>query len=56
MSPYSTDTRGLTLDGVALADIAASVATPCYVYSAADIRDAYMRLDAAFGDYPHAIH
>ena len=33
-----------------------AVGTPCYVYGAAAIRDAYTRLDAAFGDYPHAIH
>jgi diaminopimelate decarboxylase len=26
------------------------------MYSAAAIRDAYTRLDAAFGDYPHTIH
>src|SRR5688572_5545528 len=55
-STYSSTARGLTLDGVALADIAARVGTPCYVYGAAEIRDAYTRLDSAFGDYPHAIH
>ena len=36
--------------------IAASIGTPCYVYSAAVIRDAYVRLDSALGEYPHAIH
>ena len=36
--------------------IAASIGTPCYVYSASAIRDAYARLDAGLGDYPHAIH
>ena len=30
--------------------------TPCYVYSAAAIRDAYSRLDSSFGDCPHAVH
>lgn len=44
------------LDGVPLDDVAAAVGTPCYVYSAPAIRDAYTRLDAAFGEYPHAIH
>jgi diaminopimelate decarboxylase len=39
-----------------LDEIAARVGTPCYVYSADAIRDAYRRLDAAFGDVPHAIH
>jgi diaminopimelate decarboxylase len=37
-------------------DIAAALGTPCYVYSAAAIRDAYTRLNASFGSYPHAIH
>lgn len=39
-----------------LADVAASAGTPCYVYDAAAIRDAYTTLDAAFDGYPHAIH
>ena len=39
-----------------MADMANSAGTPCYVYSAAAIRDAYTRLDGAFGDYPRAIH
>lgn len=39
-----------------LSDIAVRVGTPCYVYDAATIRDAYHRLDRAFGEYPHAIH
>lgn len=39
-----------------LADVAASAGTPCYVYAAAAIRDAYTTLDAAFDGYPHAIH
>ena len=45
-----------SIDLVPIEAIAASVGTPCYVYSAAAIRDAYTQLDAAFGDYPHAIH
>ena len=53
---FSTAARGLAVDGVPLSDIAAGVGTPCYVYSAAAMRDAYTRLDSAFGDYPHAIH
>ena len=44
------------LDGVSLAAIAAQAGTPCYVYSAASIRDAYRTLDVSFGDYPHQIH
>jgi diaminopimelate decarboxylase len=46
----------LRIDGVAVEDIAASLGTPCYVYSAAEIRDAYTRLDSALGEYPHAVH
>jgi diaminopimelate decarboxylase len=45
-----------TIDGVAMDAVAAAVGTPCYVYRAAAIREAYARLDAAFGNYPHAIH
>jgi diaminopimelate decarboxylase len=47
---------GATTDGVPLAEIAERVGTPCYVYVAAAIRAAYLRLDTAFGDYPHAVH
>jgi diaminopimelate decarboxylase len=39
-----------------LSEIAVRVGTPCYVYSAPSIRDAYRRLDSAFGGYPHAVH
>jgi diaminopimelate decarboxylase len=53
---YKPSAGASTLDGVSLADIAASVATPYYVYSAAAIRAAFARLEDAFGDYPHAIH
>lgn len=45
-----------SIDGVPVEAIAASIGTPCYVYSAAAIRDAYTRLDASLGEYPHAIH
>jgi diaminopimelate decarboxylase len=45
-----------TIDGAPVDAIAASVGTPCYVYSAASICDAYRRLDASFGGYAHAIH
>ncbi len=48
--------RGMTIDQVPLADVAAALGTPSYVYSAAAIRAAYRRLDEAFGGRPHAIH
>lgn len=44
------------IDGVPLAAIAAQAGTPCYVYSAASIRDAYRGLDEGFGGSPHQIH
>ena len=46
----------LVCDGVPLTAIAAAVGTPVYVYSAAVLRDRYRAIDAAFGDYPHAVH
>lgn len=55
-STFSQAADGLALDGVSLADVAAAVGTPCYVYSAGAIRGAYTHLDAALDDYPHAIH
>jgi diaminopimelate decarboxylase len=55
-STFVTTAEGLTLEGVPFADIVRRVGTPCYVYSASAIRDAYTRLDSSFGDYPHAIH
>ena len=46
----------LLCDGVPLADIAAAVGTPLYVYSAAALRERYRALDEAFHGYPHALH
>ncbi len=48
--------QGLTLEAVPIADVARALGTPCYIYSAAAIRDAYRALDEAFGARPHAIH
>jgi diaminopimelate decarboxylase len=45
----------LFCEGVALADIAREARTPCYVYSATSIRDAYRTYDSAFGAVPHRI-
>jgi diaminopimelate decarboxylase len=47
---------GFRIEAVTAAQVAAALGTPCYVYSAGAIRDAYRRLDAAFGRRPHAIH
>ena len=38
-----------------MADIAARVGTPCYVYSRARLEQNWHAFDAAFGDYPHRI-
>jgi diaminopimelate decarboxylase len=47
---------GFRVESVAVAAVAAALGTPSYVYSAGAIRDAYLRLDRAFGARPHAIH
>ncbi len=46
----------LACDGVALAQIAADTGTPVFVYSAAAMREAFVRLDDAFAACPHTIH
>ncbi len=47
---------GLTCDGIPLAEIASRAGTPTFVYSAASIRAAWQRFDAAFAGVPHALH
>lgn len=56
MIGFSRTSDELTCDDVSLSAIAAAEGTPVYVYSAALLRHRYRELDAAFGDYPHAIH
>jgi len=46
----------LACDGVPLAEIAAHVGTPVYVYSAPLVGERYSAIDRAFHGYPHAIH
>jgi diaminopimelate decarboxylase len=46
----------LVCDDVPLAEIASAAGTPLYVYSAATLRERYTAIDAAFGEYPHALH
>jgi diaminopimelate decarboxylase len=48
--------RGLTVDGVSLADVATRFGTPLYVYSARSLLDRYRELDRAFAGMPHHIH
>ena len=47
--------RALFCDDVSLADIAAKAGTPCYVYSARSILNAYRAYDEAFGAQPHTV-
>ena len=56
MIGFSRSPEELLCDGVPLSAIAAAEGTPFYVYSAETLRQRYRDLDAAFGDYPHAIH
>jgi diaminopimelate decarboxylase len=42
-------------EGVSLEAIARAAGTPCYVYSARSILDAYRDYDAAFGSLPHMV-
>lgn len=53
---FQQPARGLTVEAVPVADVARALGTPCYIYSAGAIRDAWRALDHAFGGRPHAIH
>lgn len=55
MKPLQYENRTLLCDGVALADVAASVGTPCYVYSANTILENYRAYADAFGDTSHTV-
>ncbi|MDZ7266443.1 MAG: diaminopimelate decarboxylase [candidate division KSB1 bacterium] len=45
----------LCCEEVVLAEVAASVATPFYLYSRRTYRENFAGIDAAFGDHPHRI-
>jgi diaminopimelate decarboxylase len=55
MRPAEYQDRTLTVDGIALADIAAESGTPCYVYSAATILANYQAYEQALQGSPHTI-
>src|SRR3984957_18944832 len=55
MNPWSYQERALHCEGVALADIAASVGTPTYVYSGSAILDNFRAYDGGFGNLPHTV-
>jgi len=55
MQPVEYVDRTLTCDGIALADVAANMGTPCYVYSAATILANYRAYEGALQGFPHTI-
>ncbi|HEY6089199.1 MAG TPA: diaminopimelate decarboxylase [Gemmatimonadaceae bacterium] len=48
--------EGLATEGVPLTTIAREIGTPCYIYSAAGIREQYHQLNAAFGKLDARLH
>jgi len=54
-SSYRYEQDTLYCEDVALADVAARVGTPCYVYSKHAILSRYRAYDEAFGDLPHSV-
>ena len=52
---FSYSGNDLYCEQVPLADLAARVGTPAYVYSSADILCNYRAYDEAFGDLPHTV-
>ncbi|MDP9112413.1 MAG: diaminopimelate decarboxylase [Acidobacteriota bacterium] len=55
MNAFTYGEHALYCEGVALAEIAARVGTPCYVYSTATILENFRAYDESFGDQPHTI-
>src|ERR1700675_4681715 len=55
MNAFTYGEHALYCEGVALAEIAARVGTPCYVYSSATILANFRAYDESFGDMPHTI-
>jgi diaminopimelate decarboxylase len=53
---FARDPEGLRCEGVALEKIAREVGTPCYVYSAAGIREQYALLRNALGKLDARLH
>src|SRR5579872_5237019 len=55
MNQFHYGEHALYCEGVALAEIAARVGTPCYVYSAAAVLANFRAYDQTFGAMPHTI-
>ncbi|MGD1098331.1 MAG: diaminopimelate decarboxylase [Bryobacteraceae bacterium] len=53
--PLEYRDRTLYCENVALADVAASAGTPCYVYSAGAVRANFLAYEESFGDLPHLV-
>src|SRR6202050_3873336 len=52
---FSYSQNDLYCEQVPLADLAARVGTPVYVYSSQSLLDNYRAYDEAFGDLPHTV-
>src|SRR5258708_18977407 len=55
MNLFHYGEKAMYCEGVALAEIAARVGTPCYVYSAAAILANFRAYDQTFGAMPHTV-
>ena len=55
MAGFFREKDELTCDGVLLSEIARTVGTPVYVYSAAAIEERFRRFDQAFAPVPHLV-
>ena len=56
LTRFQYEHGALSCDGVPIADIAGAVGTPCYLYSAASVRESYRAFEQAFAGYPHSLH
>jgi len=55
VSHFEYHDDALHAEGVPLAQIAERFGTPCYVYSRADLTEAYRAFDAAFTGHDHLV-
>ncbi len=55
MNPFVYQDRRLQAEGVDLAALAATVGTPCYVYSRAYLEERWRAFDRAFAGRPHLV-
>jgi diaminopimelate decarboxylase len=55
VKPFAYRDRALFCEDVALAEVAKTAETPCYVYSSAGILANFLAYDSSFGDLPHLV-